>query len=58
VILAVLFAHGTLGPAFARAGDPEKTAESADETASSQHPKKSTLDGLMKTMGGRQFWGT
>jgi hypothetical protein len=57
-IAAWLMAFGGLGPAVSRAGDdPEETVQSLEDAPPQKHPKNSTLGSVMKTLGGRQFWG-
>ncbi len=57
--LTLLMVHGANHPAPARGGDePDETADSSDETLPSpKHGKNHAWDKVMKTMGGRQFWG-
>jgi pimeloyl-ACP methyl ester carboxylesterase len=58
VVAAVLSAFSVPGPTPSRAADdPEETAQAAEDAHSLKHSKDSTLETVMKTLGGRQFWG-
>ena len=59
VAIAVwLLACGGLTPGLSRAGDdPEETAQSTEDVPAKKHSKNATLETVMKTLGGRQFWG-
>jgi pimeloyl-ACP methyl ester carboxylesterase len=59
VALALLLMHGANRPALAQSGDdPDETAELTDDLPPMpKHGKNSAWDKMMKTMGGRQFWG-
>jgi pimeloyl-ACP methyl ester carboxylesterase len=57
-IAAWLLALGGLAPTVSRAGDdPEEIVQSLEDAPPQKHPKNSTLGSVMKTLGGRQFWG-
>ncbi len=64
-----LFSARGFAPAVCRAGDdPEETAQATEDVPAKKHSKdsagknstpgkKTTLGSVMKTLGGRQFWG-
>src|SRR5271168_4217278 len=57
-IAAWLLSAGAMPPAVSRAGDdPEETAQATEDVPAKKHPKNATLETMMKTLGGRQFWG-